>query len=200
MPSSIRGDALPVPPARWELPERGPVGMICLIVAEAAIFLIFVVAYLFYLGKSATGPQPKDVLDLPVFLTLCLLSSSATIGFAVAALRRGRERLFRVWWAATAALAAVFLAGTGLEWKRLIVEKGLTIRTNLFGTTFYSLVGLHAFHVTAGLFFFLVVLGLALAGLVGREHAPRTHVLAMYWHFVDAVWIVVFLVVYVVGR
>ena len=92
----IRADALPRPPERWELPERGPVGMICLIIAEAAIFLIFVVAYLFYLGKSATGPQPKDVLDLPVFLTICLLSSSATIGLAVAALRRGRDGLFRV--------------------------------------------------------------------------------------------------------
>ena len=95
----IRADAIPRPPERWELPERGPVGMICLIIAEAAIFLIFVVAYLFYLGKSATGPQPKDVLDLPIFLTICLLSSSATIGLAVAALRRGRDGLFRAWWA-----------------------------------------------------------------------------------------------------
>ena len=200
MTLSVRTDAMPLPPQRWELPERGPLGMICLIVAEAAIFLIFVVAYVFYLGKSATGPQPKDVLDLPIFLTICLLSSSATIGFAVAALRRGQVRLFQLWWAATIALAAIFLAGTGLEWKRLIVEEGLTIRTNLFGTTFYSLVGLHAFHVTVGLCLFLVVLGLALSGRVGREHAPRTHVLAMYWHFVDAVWIVVFTVVYVVGR
>jgi cytochrome c oxidase subunit 3/cytochrome o ubiquinol oxidase subunit 3 len=200
MTFSVQSDAVEVPPARWELPERGPVGMICLIVAEAAIFLIFVVAYVFYLGKSATGPQPKDVLDLPILLTVCLLSSSATIGFAVAALRRGRTVLFRAWWLATIVLAGVFLAGTALEWKRLIVEDGLTIRTNLFGTTFYSLVGLHAFHVTVGLLFFLVVLALALAGRVGREHAPRTHVLAMYWHFVDAVWIVVFTVVYVLGR
>jgi cytochrome c oxidase subunit III len=200
MTFSVRTDAIPLPPERWELPERGPVGMICLIIAEAAIFLIFVIAYLFYLGKSATGPQPKDVLDLPIFLTICLLSSSATIGLAVSALRRGQAGLFRLWWAATIALAAVFLAGTALEWKRLIVEEGLTIRTNLFGTTFYSLVGLHAFHVTVGLAFFLVVLGLAVAGRVAREHAPRTHVLAMYWHFVDAVWIVVFTVVYVVGR
>jgi cytochrome c oxidase subunit III len=200
MSAAIRTDAIPLPPERWELPERGPVGMICLIIAEAAIFLIFVIAYLFYLGKSATGPQPKDVLDLPIFLTICLLSSSATIGLAVAALRRGQTPLFLAWWGTTVMLAGVFLAGTAFEWKRLIVEKGLTIRTNLFGTTFYSLVGLHAFHVTVGLAFFLVVLSLALAGRVGREHAPRTHVLAMYWHFVDAVWIVVFTVVYVVGR
>ena len=60
----------------WNLPDRGPVGMYCLIAAEAAIFTIFVVAYLFYIGKSVSGPQPKDVLQIPVFYTICLLSSS----------------------------------------------------------------------------------------------------------------------------
>ena len=197
---SIRADALPAPPERWELPDRGKVGMACLIIGEAAIFTIFVVAYLYYLGKSARGPQPRDVLDLPVFISICLFASSATITFAVHALRAGRLGAFRAWWAATILLAAVFLTGTGLEWKRLIVEKGLTIRTNLFGTTFYSLVGLHAFHVIAGTSMFLVVLALALAGKVERAHAERTHVLALYWHFVDAVWVVVLAVVYVAGR
>ncbi len=197
---SARAGALAAPPERWELPDRGKVGMACLIAAEAAIFTIFVVAYVFYLGKSATGPQPRDVLDLPVFISICLFSSSATITLAVNALRANRLGAFRAWWAATIVLAAVFLAGTGLEWRRLIVEKGLTIRTNLFGTTFYSLVGLHAFHVLAGTSMFLVVLGLAFAGKVSREHAGRTHVLALYWHFVDAVWVVVLTVVYVVGR
>ena len=197
---SIRADALPTPPERWDLPDRGKVGMVCLIIGEAAIFTIFVIAYLYYLGKSTHGPQPKDVLDLPIFISICLFSSSATITFAVNALRSGRLLAFRAWWAATILLAVVFLTGTGLEWKRLIVEKGLTIRTNLFGTTFYSLVGLHAFHVIAGTSMFLVVLALALAGKVAREHAHRTHVLALYWHFVDAVWVVVLMVVYVAGR
>jgi cytochrome c oxidase subunit III len=197
---SVRADEIPQPPARWDLPNRGPVGMACLITAEAAIFTIFVVAYLFYLGKSATGPQPKDVLDFPLFMSICLLSSSATIMVAVKALGQGRLGAFRLWWVATIALAVTFLTGTGLEWKRLIVEKGLTIRTNLFGTTFYSLVGLHAFHVIVGTLFFLVVLSLALAGKVAREHAKRTEVLALYWHFVDAVWVVVVTVVYVIGR
>ena len=197
---SIRADALPAPPERWDLPDRGKVGMACLIIGEAAIFTIFVVAYLFYLGKSRTGPQPKDVLDLPVFMSICLFASSATITFAVNALRRGGLGAFRAWWAATIVLAVVFLGGTALEWKHLIADKGLTIRTNLFGTTFYSLVGLHAFHVLAGTGMFLVVLGLALSGKIAREHAERTHVLALYWHFVDAVWVVVLTVVYVVGR
>lgn len=196
---SVRADALPQPPERWELPARGPVGMACLIIAEAAIFTIFVVAYLFYLGKSATGPQPKDVLEFPLLMSIALFSSSATITFAVNALRKGSLGAFRAWWALTIALALAFLAGTGLEWKHLIVDKGLTIRTNLFGTTYYSLVGLHAFHVIVGTLFFLVVLALALAGKVARAHAERTHVLALYWHFVDAVWVVVLTVVYVIG-
>jgi cytochrome c oxidase subunit III len=199
-PMSVHADALPQPLEQWKLPARGPVGMACLIIAEAAIFTIFVVAYLFYFGKSATGPQPKDVLEFPLLMSIALFSSSATITFAVNALRRGSLGAFRAWWALTIALAVAFLAGTGLEWRHLIVDKRLTIRTNLFGTTYYSLVGLHAFHVIVGTLFFLVVLGLALAGKVAREHAERTHVLALYWHFVDAVWVVVLTVVYVIGR
>ena len=100
----------------------------------------------------------------------------------------------------TFVLGALFLYGTGEEWHQLIYEKGLTISTNLFGTTYYSLVGLHAFHVTAGLVMLLIVLLLGLAGRVNGNHTSRVEVLAMYWHFVDVVWVVVFTVVYILGR
>jgi cytochrome c oxidase subunit III len=184
---------------QWTLPAKGRVGIVCLIVAESAIFSIFVVAYLYYLGKNLNGPYPKDILNVPIFISICLLSSSATIGFAVKALDGGNASAFRLWWAATIGLALIFLVGTALEWRELI-EKGLTIRTNLFGTSYYSLVGLHATHVVAGLILMLTVFALALAGKVTGNHAERTHVLAMYWHFVDGVWVVVFTVVYVIGR
>jgi cytochrome c oxidase subunit III len=184
----------------WVLPARGPVAMFCLIVAEAAIFTIFVVAYLFYVGKSATGPQPKDVLDTPIFYTICLLSSSLTIHFAAKALRAGRARNFTMWWSATILLGAAFLFGTASEWRRLIYQYGLTISTNLFGTTYYSLVGLHGFHVIVGLLLLSLVMAFTLLGHVGQEHAYRVDVLSIYWHFVDAVWVVVFTVVYVIGR
>jgi len=174
--------------------------MYCLIAAEAAIFTIFVVAYIFYLGKSLSGPQPQDVLRVPIFLTICLLSSSLTIHFAVVSLKGGDLRSFALWWFVTLALGAVFLAGTALEWRHLIYDEGLTIQTNLFGTTYYSLVGLHAFHVTVGLLALAAVSTFALFGHVTQEHAGRTEVLSMYWHFVDAVWVVVFIVVYIVGR
>jgi len=184
----------------WNLPERGPVGMYCLIAAEAAIFTIFVVAYIFYIGKSATGPQPKDVLSVPIFFTICLLSSSLTIHFALKLLRSGKVLSFALWWLLTIVLGAAFLAGTASEWRHLIYDEGLTIQTNLFGTTYYSLVGLHAFHVTVGLLALATVLIFTFLGDVNKQHAERVEVLSMYWHFVDVVWVVVFFVVYIVGR
>jgi len=190
--------ALPIP--NWNLPTRGRAGMFGLIAAECAIFTIFVVAYLFYLGKSVSGPSPKDVLSVPIFYTICLLSSSLTIHLAVSALRRGRLGTFSAWWAATITLGVIFLFGTATEWHRLIYKEGLTISTNLFGTTYYSLVGLHAFHVVVGLLCLSLVLAFTLLGWVNQHHAERIDVLSLYWHFVDSVWVVVFTVVYIIGR
>ena len=181
-------------------PTRGRIGMGALIAAEAAIFTIFVVAYLFYVGKSLSGPMPREVLSPPIFYTVCLLSSSLTIHFAAKALRRGNVRSFGAWWLLTITLGGLFLYGTASEWHRLIYEKGLTISTNLFGTTYYSLVGLHGFHVVVGLVCLSTVMAFTLFEGVKQEHAERIDVLSLYWHFVDAVWIVVFTVVYVIGR
>ena len=187
-------------PRPWILPPRGVVGMYCLIAAESAIFTIFVIAYLFYIGKSPTGPQPQNVLRIPVFFTVCLLSSSATIHIAVRQLHAGKERRFGLWWILTLILGALFLGGTVREWRHLIYDEGLTISTNLFGTTYYSLVGLHAFHVTVGLIALTSVAVFSVLRLAKQEHAGRLEILSMYWHFVDAVWIVVFTVVYIIGR
>jgi len=181
-------------------PYRGKVAMACLIIAESSIFTIFVVAYLFYLGKSLTGPTPREVLETPIFFTICLLSSSLTVHFASRSLEHGKRGAFLGLLFLTIVLGGLFLFGTGQEWHRLIYEHGLTISTNLFGTTYYSLVGLHATHVTVGLLMLTIVLLFGLAGRVGPEQSARVDVLSMYWHFVDAVWVVVFFVVYILGR
>jgi cytochrome c oxidase subunit 3 len=184
----------------WVLPHRGIVGMACLIVAESAIFIIFVVAYIYYIGRSLSGPLPAQVLELPILGTICLLSSSFTIHFAVSALRKDNIRGCTMGLAGTVLLGAIFLMTTAREWYHLIHDVGLTIRTNLFGTTFYSLVGLHATHVVIGLIMLTITLALLLNGRVSEKHAERLEVLSLYWHFVDGVWVVVFLVVYVLGR
>lgn len=198
--------ATPAPPSAavlesgWHLPDRAHVGVAAFIFTECSLFSIFVVAYLFYIGKSVTGPYPKDVLTVPIVTTICLLSSSVTIVLAERALHAARLGAFKLWWLITIVLGAIFLTGTGLEWRHLIYEDHLTIATNLFGSTFYSLVGLHASHVTVGLIFLLVVLIAALVGFPVVAQQRRIQVLSWYWHFVDVVWVVVFTVVYVIGR
>jgi cytochrome c oxidase subunit III len=185
---------------QWTLPDRGTVGIILLMITETSLFTIFVVAYLVYNGKSLTGPFPKDVLEIPVVASICLLSSSLTIVLAENALKRNQVGRFKLWWLVTILLGGEFLTATGVEWYHLIYKEGLTISTNLFGTTYYSLVGLHASHVVVGLFFLILVMVVSFIGFPIHHEERRVKFLSWYWHFVDAIWIVVFTVVYIIGR
>jgi len=198
----LAASTLTVPQAEMPMSPhlRGRVGMWCMIAAESAIFTIFVVAYLYYVGKSISGPTPREVLEVPIFISICLFSSSFTIVMGERAIDRGNTKLFAMWLFGTIFLGAIFVAGSLREWHRLIYEHGVTISSSLFGTTFYSLVGLHLSHVIVGLTMLSIVLIFALLGRVKQEHAERLGVLALYWHFVDTVWVVVLSVVYFIAR
>jgi cytochrome c oxidase subunit 3/cytochrome o ubiquinol oxidase subunit 3 len=188
-------------PETWR-PARGKVGMASLIAMESFFFAGFIVAYLFYIGKSAVGPYPREVLELRPVLwnSAALIGSSFTIMAAVRGLARGQMGGMRFWLLVTMLLGGWFLWGTWVEWRGLIWERGLTIRTNLFGTTFYSLVGFHAFHVTVGLLALLAFWVLAMLGrLKPARDTIRFELVSWYWHFVDVVWIFVFTSVYIVG-
>ncbi len=180
-------------PAQW--------GMIAFLGSEVAFFSTLIVAYLTLMGRDTVGPFPHEVLSLPLVIatTICLLSSSGTIHVAEKALKQGNQNGFCLWWGVTILLGVVFLAGTAFEWSELI-EKDLTISRNLFGTSYYTLVGFHAAHVTGGVIAMLVVLGLALRKQVTAHNHTGAEMVSWYWHFVDVVWVVVFTVVYVVGR
>jgi cytochrome c oxidase subunit III len=182
----------------WKLPSPRVVGMICVIMTESALFAIFVVAYLFYIGKSVSGPYPHEVLELPILGTVLLLSSSGTIVVAEHMLKKDRQAGFNLWWFITFALGFGFLIYTGVEWNKLI-HLGLTINSNLFGSTYYSLVGLHASHVVVGLILISLILVMNLTGRIRHFHHEHIMMISWYWHFVDAVWIVVFTVVYVIS-
>lgn len=184
----------------WTLPDRGKVGILFLIITESSLFTIFLVAYVVYIGKSIVGPYPKDVLELPILSTICLLSSSLTVYFAEHALKHGNIAKFKLWLMATIVLGGEFLTATGVEWYKLITKDHLTISTNLFGTTFYSLVGLHATHVIVGLLFLGMVMTITLLGYPIQNQFRRVMFLSWYWHFVDGIWVVVFSVVYLLGR
>jgi len=177
-------------------------GMLSFLLSEVSIFSTLIVTYLFYLGKDTVGPTPAEALSLSLVLctTACLLASSATIHKAERTLEHGTQQGFLMWWLATIFLGVLFIAGTAYEWHGLITRHNLTISRNLFGTTYYTLVGLHAIHVTVGIVVMLIVFGLAASRRVTSANRSGVQLVGWYWHFVDAVWLVVFTVVYLVGR
>ena len=192
---------LPIPPEI--APERtlsaAQWGMASFLLSEVAFFSTLIVAYVTFLGRDTVGPTPTQALSLKLAFgtTLCLVASSFFIHLAEEALRRGSTAIFKLLWTLTIALGIAFLAGTAYEWHDLITRQGLTISRNLFGTTFYTLVGFHGLHVTAGIIAMSIILLLSLRGAVSKEHDTGVQLVSWYWHFVDVVWIVVFLVVYV---
>jgi cytochrome c oxidase subunit 3/cytochrome o ubiquinol oxidase subunit 3 len=198
------GQTFPVPPP--VTPERtlttGQWGVLSFLVSEVALFGTLIVTYLFYVGKDVVDPTPAKALSLPLVLctTAILLASSGTVHLAEKALHRGDRSGFILWWLATIVLGVLFLCGTAYEWHDLIVKYELTISRNLFGTTYYTLVGLHALHVTGGVTIMLIVLGLTLRRQVTAANQGAVGLVSWYWHFVDGVWVVVFTVVYLVGR
>ena len=176
-------------------------GMLSFLASEASLFSTLIVVYRVYLGAEQDGPTPA-VLSLPLVVgtTCCLLASSVTVHFAVKSLSSGERSAFVRWWSATILLGIIFLAGTAWEWRELVVVYGLTPGRNLFGSTYYTLVGFHALHVTAGVVVMLTVLGLALSRLVTSANRSGVELISWYWHFVDVVWVIVFSVVYIAGR
>ena len=175
----------------------GQWGMAAFLVSEGALFSTLIVVYLAFVGRDTVGPTPREALSLPLVFgtTLCLLSSSYTIHQAEKRLTAGDPAGFRKWWLTTIALGVVFLLGTADEWFDLITHDKLTIGRNLFGSTFYTLIGFHGFHVTVGLITMLLVLLFR-----PRPGSPGVGLVSWYWHFVDGVWVIVFSVVYLGTR
>ncbi len=183
-------------------PDRYKVGMVCFLCSEAAFFGTLLVAYATYLGKSLVGPFPAEVLGywIPAVNTVFLVGSSVTVVRASRMFARGKQRDFLLWLGATFALGLLFLGGTAWEWTDLIGREGLTLQRNLFGTTFFTLIGFHAGHVTLGMLIMLVLAGLTLARQLEPGRSQAVELFSWYWHFVDVVWIIIICLVYLVGR
>jgi cytochrome c oxidase subunit III len=191
----------PPPLAADFRPDPRKAGLVAFLVSEVALFGTLIVAYFSFLGKNQAGPTPSEALSLPLVIgtTTCLLASSYTIHRAEKALHQ-RSASFALWWSLTILLGLAFLAGTGYEWYELIVRHHLTPSRNAFGSTYFTLVGLHAIHVTLGVLALGLVLQLFLAGRLPKDDSVPVELVAWYWHFVDGVWVVVFTVVYLIGR
>ncbi len=169
--------------------------------SDCMFFGTLIATYLVYKGKSLVGPYPIDVFDIPVtsVSTFVLLMSSMSMVMAYAWLTRGNLKAFRIWLASTAIMGATFLAFQMFEFRDFAVH-GLTPRTNLFGSSFFTLTGFHGAHVTLGVVWLLSILFHSFRkGGVTPEKNLDVDLAALYWHFVDIVWIVIFTVVYLFG-
>ena len=190
--------------------------------SECMLFVSLISTYLIYKGRSVVGPYPhdaclppacstplKEILNIPVTSasTFVLLMSSLAMVLALAAVemkdqpkRTTGERILgssKLWLWMTAILGTTFLGFQAYEFTSFVHE-GLTIRTNLFGSSFFTLTGFHGAHVTAGVLWLLTLLAIDYRRGLGPKDAINVDLAALYWHFVDVVWIVIFTVVYLI--
>ena len=167
--------------------------------SECLFFGSLIATYFLYRGRSLVGPFPADVYDIPFtsVSSFVLLMSSLTMVLALAAIQRGDNRATRAWLIATATLGMVFVGGQVYEFT-VFVDEGLTLKTNLFGTTFFVLTGFHGAHVTVGIMMLLTLAVRSMQGKLTQENALNVEMIGLYWHFVDVVWIVIFTLVYLI--
>lgn len=167
--------------------------------SECLLFGSLIATYLVYEGKSVSGPTTREVLNIPItsVSTFDLLMSSLAMVLALAAVQRGDRLWARVWLGTTALLGLVFLGFQYYEFSTFVHE-GLTLQTNLFGSTFFVLTGFHGGHVAVGVLWLTTLLVRSLQGKLGPDKAVNVEIAGLYWHFVDVVWIVIFTVVYLI--
>src|SRR6478609_3443138 len=206
------------PPTSTGLDHR-KIAIWAFIGSECMLFASLISTYLIYKGRSIVGPFPheacnpplcatplKPILDIPVtsMTTFVLLMSSLTMVLALAAVENkgkpgwvGAMASSKLWLLATAIFGATFLGFQAFEFTSFVHE-GLKITTNLFGSSFFTLTGFHGAHVTAGVLWLLTLLAIDYRRGLGPKDALNVDMAALYWHFVDVVWIAIFALVYLI--
>jgi heme/copper-type cytochrome/quinol oxidase subunit 3 len=174
-------------------------GMWAFLASECLLFGALISTFLLFRNRPVTGLKPQDIYDIPFtsVSSFVLLMSSLTMVLALAAIQRGDEAKLRVWLMATALLGMTFITGQVYEFTRF-VQEGMTIKTNVIASSFFTLTGFHGAHVTGGILMLLSLYGMSLDGRLPPSKAEAVELVGLYWHFVDIVWIVIFTVVYLI--
>lgn len=190
--------AAPHPPTVTGL-DTWKLGFWTFIGSETLFFGSLISTFMVYKDASVTGPFAEEILNIPLtsISTFVLLMSSLMMVLALAATQNGNRRGTVVWLMATVLLGSLFLGFQAYEFTHFYHE-GLTLQTNIFGSSFFVLTGFHGAHVTVGVMWLLVLWVLALRGRLGPRDALKVEIAGLYWHFVDVVWIVIFTLVYLI--
>ncbi len=184
-----------------ELPDHRKLAIWIFLASDVIFFGALIAAFVVYRGRSVSGPGPAQVLTLfhATLMTMVLLVSSVTMVLALAAIRGGNRTRMWQWLLATAALGIVFLGLKAQEYTTLF-RLGLTPSTNIFGSVYFTLTGFHALHVIIGIIWILAVAGKALRGGFSQTNNLPVEMVGLYWHFVDMIWVAVFMVVYLIEK
>ncbi|HVH12173.1 MAG TPA: heme-copper oxidase subunit III [Longimicrobium sp.] len=180
--------------------------------SECLLFGSLIATYMAYKGKSLDGPTPHDVLDaagnviqkgvfnipLTTFSTFILLMSSVAMVLALNFTQRGDRKRSALWLFLTAFGGAIFLGCQVYEFTYFVVHDDMTLKSNLFSSTFFLLTGFHGAHVTVGVIYLITLASLAWKGHIGPEKSLNVEIAGLYWHFVDVIWIVIFPLIYLV--
>ena len=179
------------------MPDKTKVGVGLFILSEVGFFGVLVISYIYFYVLPSHGPAAASSLNAvrTLFFSICLFLSSGTIHMAGRSFRLGRANAVSMWLVLTVLLGGIFITGQANEYRGLL-EHGVTLSTNLFGTAFFTLTGFHGLHVVVGLCALGTLLGATLSGRLPDIKSSGFEAVSMYWHFVDAVWVVIFSVVY----
>lgn len=179
-----------------EHPDHRIFGILVFLFAEGMIFAGLFLAYITFRAVSPVWPPlgtPERELLLPGLNTVILIASSFVIHNGDTAIKKNDVKGLRLWFGITALMGAIFLGGQLYEYSNL--EFGLT--TNLYASAFYVLTGFHGLHVFFGLCLILAVLGRSLqAGHYSNDQHFGIEAAEIYWHFVDVIWIILFILLY----
>ena len=168
--------------------------------SDVMFFGVFIATYLVYRGKSLVGPYPSEILDIPItsVSTFVLLMSSLAMVLGLHYVKEGQKNKATLWILVVVVLGAVFRGFQCYEFN-LFAHEGLTPRTNIFGTTFFILTGIHGAHVTIGVVWMAFMAYSSHFGQLRQDNALDLEIAGLYWHFVDIVWIVIFTVIYLIS-
>ena len=167
--------------------------------SECLFFGSLISTYLLYRNRNTVAPYPKDLYDIPFtsVSSFVLLMSSVTMVLALSAIQRGDLRAMRIWLVATALLGITFLSGQAFEFTEFY-DQGLSLKANLFGSSFFVLTGVHGAHVAVGVLILSSLYVRSLQGGIRKGDSLAIELAGLYWHFVDIVWIVIFTLVYLI--
>ena len=181
--------------------DHRKLGIWVFLASESIFFAAFITTFVIYRSRSTSGPGPQQVLTLfvPLCMTIILLISSVTMVQALQSLKEGNRTRLWQFLLATALLGLVFLGLKGNEYAHLFRE-GVTPSSNIFGSVYFTVTGLHALHVIVGIIWILAVVAKAWRGAFSPTNYLPVELTGLYWHFVDLVWVLIFMVVYLTDQ